>query len=338
MSILLHEKSVQGDDAQIEIVGRSRQAIEMRKFAQRAAQTEQTLFLRGATGSGKDHLAEHIHAIGRSDYPFVPIDCGSMPDTLCENELFGHKAGAFTDGRDEKVGLIKAAENGTLFLNEVANMSLSLQAKFLRLLDTRSFRPIGEVKEIPIHTRIIVATNANVENLVREGKLRDDLYHRLNVISFTISPLREHLQDVPDIIEYFLRLSNDNFKKQKCFSVAAMECLKSYNWPGNIRELKNVVERAIFFADDKETIEEEFLINLLNEKEESDIKYRADPENGFFPTWEEVQDKELKKYLLWLLKKVNKNQSEASRISGLGREALRKKIRRFKIFSDLKIS
>src|SRR3989344_3252139 len=200
------------------LIGASQEAVRMREFAFRAASTEHTILLQGESGVGKDQLAELIHFNGRRTRPFVPVDCGALTETLSESELFGHVPGAFTDARTTKVGLVQVADNGTLFFNEVANMSLSLQAKFLRVLEKKTFRAVGGTRETPANTRIIAATNANLELAVRRGELRSDLYHRLNTITFMVAPLRDHSDDIPELAEHFLRQE----KVSRNFSAEAM--------------------------------------------------------------------------------------------------------------------
>ena len=329
-----------------EIIGVSKEAERIRRFAQRSAHMKDTLFIRGESGAGKDHLAEYIHSLGYNNQKFVPIDCGSMPENLCESELFGYSAGAFTDARKAKQGLIQVANKGTLFLNEVANMGSNLQVKFLRLLDTKTFRLIGGTEEIPMNTRIIAATNAEVEELVKSGKLRADLYHRLNVITFNILPLRERLEDIPYLVEHFLR----ECCSSKKFSSAAIGFMNNYLWPGNIRELKHVVERAVFSSDAKEFIEiEDFENSLIENKgdlkssqelqylgesqlgEEIELRFYKKYGNQPFPKWEDVGEELLKMYLLELLKKTGGNQSMASMLSGLTRGKIRERMKKFNI-------
>lgn len=223
------------------IIGRSEQATRMRDFAEQAARTEHTILLRGETGVGKDHLAECIHHLGRRGRTFVPVDCGALTESLSETELFGHTRGAFTDAQQVKQGLVQVAEDGTLFFNEVANMSLSLQAKFLRVLEKRTFRQVGGTKEMSINTRIIAATNANLELAVRRGELRSDLYHRLNTITFTVVPLRDRSDDIPELASHFLRQE----RVSRTFSPEAMAVMMGYHWPGNVRELKNADRKSV---------------------------------------------------------------------------------------------
>lgn len=228
------------------LVGASRAIQEARRFAAKVSGSDLTVLLRGETGTGKDHLAEIIHMLGRPDKPFVVVDCSSLPETLSEAELFGHARGAFTDAREEKVGLVEAAGDGTLFFNEVANMSLSLQAKFLRILDKRPLRPVGSKKEIQVRARIIAATNANLEERMKAQTFRSDLYYRLDVLSFSIPPLRERKEDIPELIESFLNGSLSRF------SPAALVKMMAYDWPGNVRQLMSVVQEAVLMNQEGE--------------------------------------------------------------------------------------
>ena len=189
--------------ANMAVIGSSREAKDVRDFAERAAQDDHSLLLRGETGTGKDHLAELIHHLGRQQYPFVPVDCGTLTESLSESELFGHVQGAYTDARTARSGLVQVARGGTLFFNEVTNMASGLQAKFLRVLEKKSFRALGSTKEETVDTRIIAATNVDLEAAVRRGELRADLYHRLNVISFTLPPLRARREDIVELAWHF---------------------------------------------------------------------------------------------------------------------------------------
>jgi two-component system, NtrC family, nitrogen regulation response regulator NtrX len=231
---------------QPELVGVSKEVARMREFAKRAGPKKHTILLQGESGAGKDQMAEFIHAHGRQGEAFVPVDCGVISENLIESELFGHVRGAFTGTSGDKVGLIQAAEGGTLFLNEIANMSMAMQVKFLRLLEGKTFRQVGGLRDIKMNTRIIAASNANMEEAVRKGTMREDLFHRLNVIVFKVAPLRDHLEDVPPLAEYFLKQEGD---PDKHFSKEALDAMKGYNWPGNVRELRNVVARAVFNSD-----------------------------------------------------------------------------------------
>ena len=229
-----------------QFVGTSRAAQEARDFAKRVAGSDLTVLLSGETGVGKDHLAELIHQAGNDGKPFVVVDCGALTETLSETELFGHTRGAFTDARDKKVGLVEAAEGGTLFFNEVANMSLGLQAKFLRILDKKPFLAVGGRSEIPVKTRIIAATNTNLAEAVNTRTFRLDLFHRLTILPFLIAPLRDRKEDIPDLICALLK------EKAKRFSPTTLAVMMNYDWPGNVRELNNVVQRAVLMGKENE--------------------------------------------------------------------------------------
>ncbi|MBI2003657.1 MAG: sigma-54-dependent Fis family transcriptional regulator [Parcubacteria group bacterium] len=289
-------------------VGTSRAAQEAREFAERVSKSDLTVLLRGETGVGKDHLAELIHQAGYNGKPFVVVDCGALTESLSEIELFGHARGAFTDAREEKVGLVKVAEDGTLFFNEVANMSLGLQAKFLRILDKRPYRAVGGRTEIQVRTRIIAATNANLEEAVKARAFRLDLFHRLNVLSFSIASLRDRNEDIPELISAFL---NGNAER---FSPAALAVMMEYDWPGNVRELMNVVQRAAFMSREKE-------IDL-----EQIRPYLTSPtDKPSFPTLYELE----RNYLRDVLKVCKGVQRKAAEIAGISPRVMNYKIKSF---------
>ncbi|MBI2900854.1 MAG: sigma-54-dependent Fis family transcriptional regulator [Planctomycetes bacterium] len=209
-----------------------------------------TILLRGESGSGKSLLARAIHVESpRRDRAFVQITCTTLQDALLESELFGHERGAFTDAKAQKQGLFEIADGGTVFLDEISEMSERLQAKLLQVLDDRTFRRIGSVEDLRADVRVIAASNRNLEGLVRERRFRDDLYYRLNVIPIRIPPLRERREDIPALAVRFLRLYAQEFRKAvREVSPAGMKLLVEHAWPGNVRELKNVIERAVLLA------------------------------------------------------------------------------------------
>lgn len=298
--------------APVVIIGTSQEAKRMREFSDKAAATEHTILLRGETGVGKDHLADVIHNIGRRKGAFVPVDCGALTESLSEAELFGHARGAFTDAHSDKQGLVKVAEDGTLFFNEVANMSLSLQAKFLRVLEKKTFRPVGGTRETPVNTRIIAATNANLELAVRRGELRSDLYHRLNTITFVVVPLRDRSEDIPGLAEYFLRQE----QVSKNFSPEAMAVLMGYHWPGNVRELKNAVVRAAFHSAVKEDIKPEHIHPYLTSVGDRGL-----------PTLYKLQQN----YLRDVLRKTKGGITKGAEIAGISAETMTRKIQKFQL-------
>jgi DNA-binding NtrC family response regulator len=219
-----------------------------------------TCLIQGESGVGKDVVAHLIHGNSpRRDHALLEINCASLPENLLESELFGHERGAFTDAVQEKIGLLELANRGTLFLDEIGEMSLPVQVKLLRVLEKMSFRRVGGIKDIKVDVRIIAATNRDLRNLVIEGRFREDLFYRLNVLPLQVPPLRERPEDIVPLAEHFLSLYAARFhKKFRDLSEAARERLRHYLWPGNIRELKNLMERAVLL-EDGETLEAEQL-------------------------------------------------------------------------------
>ncbi|MCG8473182.1 MAG: sigma 54-interacting transcriptional regulator [Desulfobacterales bacterium] len=224
------------------------QAIEL---ARRIAPTDATVSIRGESGTGKELFAGAIHFESGREGPFIPVNCAAMPETLLESELFGYADGAFTGARKSgKPGLFEVASGGTLFLDEIGEMPPGPQAKILRVLQDGLIRRIGGSREIPVKTRIITATHKNLEEMVREGTFREDLYYRINVVPIHIAPLRERGEDILDLAQHFLNLLAENLeKKRQKISSAAVEKLLSHHWPGNVRELKNVMERGAILSD-----------------------------------------------------------------------------------------
>jgi transcriptional regulator of aroF, aroG, tyrA and aromatic amino acid transport len=220
-------------------------------FAQKIAGTDPPVSIRGASGTGKELFARAIHTASGRCGAFVPINCAALPDPLLESELFGYVGGAFTGGKKEgKPGLFETAKDGTVFLDEIADMSLASQAKLLRLIQEGAVRRIGGTEEIPIYARIITATNKNLERLVEEKKFRQDLYYRVSVLPIHIPPLNQRLEDIPLLVEHFLfQLTSKLGAPMPTISPGAFEKLRQHDWPGNIRELKNVVDRAAILCE-----------------------------------------------------------------------------------------
>lgn len=210
------------------------------------AETPSTVLIEGETGTGKELFARAIHNLSpRAKKPFIAVNCGALPDTLLESELFGYKAGAFTDARKDKPGRIAAAEGGTLFLDEIGDVSPALQVRLLRFLQERVYEPLGSTQSVRANVRMIAATNKKLETLVQSGRFRDDLYYRINVVKLQIPPLRERREDVPLLVEHFIaRLNLLRGKEITGVSDEVLSCLMSYDYPGNVRELENIIERA----------------------------------------------------------------------------------------------
>jgi PAS domain S-box-containing protein len=229
------------------IISQSDRMKQLMTEVERVAAAESTVIIYGESGVGKELIASAIHHYSlRAAGPFVKINCGSIPETLLESELFGYEKGAFTGALNQgKMGLFELADTGTLFLDEVAELPFYLQAKLLRVIQEREIRKVGGTKEIPINVRILAATNKDLETLVAKGTFREDLYYRLHVIPFHVPALRERIEDVEPLVAYFLAYFNQKFGSHKHFSEDAIEMLKAYRWPGNVRQLQNVIERAM---------------------------------------------------------------------------------------------
>lgn len=231
-----------------EIVGDSpifRQVIES---AERVADSDSMVLIQGASGTGKELIAHLIHTSShRKDRPFVPVNCSSIPDTLLETELFGHEKGAFTNAYTAKPGLVEVANGGTLFLDEVGDISPVIQPKLLRFLETGDFRRVGGTNELKADVRVISATNKNLQEEARAGRFREDLLYRLNVITIRIPPLKDHREDIPLLVDFFLRRKS-RLKEPKRFTDQALKVLTGYGWPGNVRELEHVIEGAIILS------------------------------------------------------------------------------------------
>jgi DNA-binding NtrC family response regulator len=235
-----------------EVVGKSPRMLELMNFVRKVAASEaSTVLIQGESGTGKDLVAKAIHYDSvRADKPFVPINCSAIPETLMEAELFGHERGAFTDAKAQKKGLFEVADGGTLFLDEIGEMSTYLQAKLLRVLEDQTIRRIGGVKDLGVDVRVIAASNRDLEQGVREGTFRQDLFYRLSVIPIFIPPLRHRKEDVLPLVDFFIERYNFRFRKSiRGITQETRNLLLAHDWPGNVRELKNAVERAMILED-----------------------------------------------------------------------------------------
>ena len=234
-----------------EMVGQSPQMLEVYRLIELVAPSTASVLITGESGTGKELVARTIHTLsGRSQGPFIAINCSAIPETLMESEIFGHERGAFTGALERRLGCFELANGGTIFLDEIAEMPVGTQSKLLRVLEERKFRRLGSKNEIDVDIRIIAATNKPPFKAVQDGELRNDLYYRLNVFSISLPPLRDRLRDIPILIEALLKQLNSKHGKQvKGFSESALRKLTLHNWPGNVRELRNVVERTLILCE-----------------------------------------------------------------------------------------
>ncbi|MDH5177527.1 MAG: sigma-54 dependent transcriptional regulator, partial [Gammaproteobacteria bacterium] len=231
----------------LRLLGTSKPMQQLRVMINKVSRSQAPVHITGDSGTGKELVARLIHDSGpRHDGPFVPVNCGAIPTELMESELFGHKKGSFTGAVADKDGLIRSAEGGTLFLDEVADLPLHMQVKLLRVIQEKSVRPVGETRELPVDVRVLSATHRKLDELVKAGKFREDLYYRINVIELRVPALRERLDDVPPLVDMLLeRVAGQMGIPKPLISDEAMDKLLSYSYPGNVRELENILERAV---------------------------------------------------------------------------------------------
>jgi len=279
--------------------------------------TDSNVLIEGETGTGKDLIARTIHYNSmRKDKPFVKINCAAIPENLLESELFGYKKGAFTGAVMDKMGKFEAADGGTIFLDEIGDMPLSLQAKILRVIEEREFERLGEVETRKVDVRVIAATNRPLKELVEQGKFRMDLYYRLNVVRIRLPALRERAEDIPLLLDHFIEVFNKKFnKKVKGVEQRVMDFLLDYSWPGNVRELENVIEHAMIHARG-DLIRFDNLPDYLFEEGESGAVSLVDVE---------------REHILRVLKSVNNNKTRASKILGISRSTLWRKLKELNI-------
>ena len=305
------------------VLGTSPRIREIFDLLHMVAPSEATVLLLGETGTGKELVAQAIHRNSlRVAGPFVVVNCAALPETLLESELFGHERGAFTGATNRKDGRFVLAHNGTLFLDEVGELSLPIQAKILRVLQAREFEPLGSTRTVKVDVRIITATNRNLEKMVREGRFRDDLYYRLNVFPVVLPPLRERQEDLPALAEFFLKkFGEKNRREGISLALEVIEAFRRYSWPGNIRELENVMERAVIVCQgDSITVE-----NLPPALQQRGGFSDADEEK-------ELELPELERQLISrTLERVAGQRQHAAEILGISLDELNLKIRSYRL-------
>lgn len=305
------------------LIGASEAMTRLRRLIARVAPTQSTILVRGDSGTGKELIARALHEqSGRSSHPLVRVNCGAIPETLLESELFGHVKGAFTGATERRTGRIELAGDGTLFLDEMGDLPASLQVKLLRVLQEREYDPVGSSQTRPVRARIIAATNRDLEKAIEKGSFREDLYYRLNVVTIQAPPLRDHLEDLEELVRHFtLRISAREGLPEKSPSHGFLDALRKWHWPGNVRELENTIESALILGEG-EHFEVQDLPSYIRTREPSGTlpPSQASPETSIPgpATLEEVE----KRMLMKALDECGGNQSEAARRLGITRRTL----------------
>ena len=292
-----------------------------------------TILINGESGTGKELVARAIHASSgdAGTRPFLEINCAALPEGVLESELFGHEKGAFTDAKARKKGLFELAEGGTIFLDEIGEMGITLQSRLLRVIENKTFRRVGGVKDLQVNTRIVAATNRNLKQAIADGSFRNDLYYRLQVIPIQLPPLRDRLEDVPLLADHFIGMFNREFKKKvKPVSEEVSGILTGYSWPGSVRELRNVIERAILL-EAEDALLPEHLPGEIRDGEPSGRAETAEGEAVIRP----MSVKEMERILIKrTLRETGGNKSKAARILGISRQTLREKTKLYGIAEE----
>ncbi len=344
------EEGGAGEEA---IVGSSLLMQQIYKMIGQVAPTEVTVLLRGESGTGKELVARAIyHHSRRADQTFLPVNCAAIPETLLESELFGHEKGSFTGALTRRIGKFEQCSGGTIFLDEIGDMTPATQAKILRVLQDKQFERLGGSERITVDIRLIVATNKDLEKAIREGTFRQDLYYRLKVVSLFLPPLRERKEDIPELVRYFLqRFRGEVNREVNNVSPRALEKLMRYAWPGNVRELENAVKRAMVIVKGNTLLPEDFLLEGTEAQMDSAEHLRLEEriERGMEPVFKELLElsrrspgsdlmSELEKILIKrALRETRGNQVQAAILLGISRNTLRSKIERYRIKKDVAI-
>lgn len=309
------------------LVGSSPLMLEVYKLVARVSSGKSTVLVEGESGTGKELIARAIHANSpRREYAFVPVNCAALPDTLLESELFGHEKGAFTGAIGAKKGLFESAHEGTIFLDEIGDIGAALQVKLLRVIQEQEVRRVGGTASTKVDVRIIAATNRDLSQLVKEGKFREDLFYRLNVVRIVMPPLRERREDIPMLAHHFLqKVSSENGQVIRGFIPATMAILQSYHWPGNVRELENVIERAVSLTHGPLILPDD-LPDPVRQAPSDLLASAALPgRDGALVSLDELE----KQYLIRVLRECNHNKVRAAKILGIDRRTLYRMAERF---------
>lgn len=313
------------------VIGKSPSMVEVYKTVGRAAPTKSTVLILGESGTGKELIARAIHEHSpQAGKPFVAVDCGALTETLLASELFGHVRGAFTGAVNDKKGVFEEADGGSCFLDEIGNINLETQAKLLRVLQEHEVKRVGSQKSVKVDVRIIAATNKDLQALLRSGAFREDLYYRIKVVTIHLPPLRERRDDIPRLAEYFLRrYSSDNRKPVNAISEEAMDLLRSYAWPGNIRELENVIERAVVLSNQPVLGTEDLPAEIRHPSDWEESGTAGDDAFRIAdtPTLEVMK----KRYILHVLALTQGNITRAAKTLNIDRRSLYRMLDRYKV-------
>ena len=316
------------EDWTANFIGKSQAMQDVFRVVRKIGQSKATtVLITGESGTGKELVARAIHEASNCDGPFVEINCGALPEPLLESELFGHEKGAFTDAKARKRGLVEVAENGTLFLDEIGEMGPTLQTRLLRLIENKTFRRVGGVEDLGVRTRIVAATNRNLEKAIEDGAFRKDLYYRLKVIPIELPALRERLGDVPLIANYFIEHYDRELNKRVGkLSPEVTSILQGYSWPGNVRELRNVIERAMLLEAEEEILAQHLPVELVSPNTQVVKQQASFLDENFKPTSLRVMEYF---FITKTLEATNGNKSQAAKLLGISRQTLREKLKGF---------
>lgn len=306
-------------------VGMNKGWQEVLRVAETVAPTDSIILLQGESGTGKEVVARYVHALSaRSSGPFLSINCGALPEGLLESELFGHVKGSFTGAIRDKTGLFAAASKGTFFLDEIGETTPATQVKLLRVLQHREVIPVGATQAIPVDARVVAATNRDLEQEIKRGSFRNDLFYRLNVISIHLPPLRDRVDDIPILSDTFLRnIAMVRNEEPKTLSDSAMNALQSYAWPGNVRELENALERAVILTR-REVVELEALPDKITDKSSAPL-VASPAATSANPTLETIE----RAYINWVLQNEGGNKTRAAEVLGIDPSTLYRKLSKF---------
>ena len=312
-------------------IGKSKRFLDVLKLAEHVAPTDSTVLIQGESGTGKEVIARYIHNLSsRNDGPFMSINCGALPENLLESELFGHVKGSFTGAVRDKQGLFAAARGGSFFLDEVGEMPASLQVKLLRVLQEREAIPVGATEAIPVDVRIIAATNRELEEEIRRGNFRSDLFYRLNVIAINLPPLRERRDDLLLLIEALLQnLATETGTEPKALAAEALDAVMVYEWPGNVRELDNALEHAVVLTRGN-LIEASSLPERITKRRKEPLVAERSYRN---PTLEVIE----RAYIMWVLQAEGGNKTRAAEVLGIDPSTLYRKLSRYEEQVEVKV-